>query len=153
MEIPDSYPDKLSDEELQEIISKCAERSVRATKKNSNYSLGPAFYNSMAELGINEMNKRIQSRLLIELEKQRKNNEKAQLTNRILTVITISLALVTLYIGSQSLKFSEVDMESDTQWQQEQIEQLKQNNEILNSINMKMIKEKNDSINKKTIDK
>ena len=101
----------------------------------------------MAELGLNEMNKRIQSKLLTELEKQRLNNNRAQLTNRILTGITILLAFITLYIGSQSLRFSEADMDSDSVWQQEQIELLKQNNEILNSISEKLIEIQNDSIN------
>ena len=147
MEIPESYPNKLPDNEVLDIISKCAEISVRATKKKSNYSLGPAFYNSMAELGLNEMNKRIQSKLLNELEKQRLNNNRAQLINKILTGITISLAFITLYFGSQSLKFSEADMNSDGVWQQEQIEHLKQNNEILNSISEKLNSIQKDSIN------
>ena len=147
MEITESYPDKLSDSEVQEIISKCAERTVRATRKGSNYSLGPSFYNSMAELGINELNKRIQGRLLIELEKQRKNNNRAELTNKVLTFITIILAFVTLYIGGKSLEFAESDMKSDGVWQQEQIEQLKQNNDVLNLILEKLPEVHKDSIN------
>ena len=56
------------------------------------------------------------------------------MTNKILTFITIILAFVTLYIGGQSLKFAESDMNSDGIWQQEQIEQLRQSNENFKSI-------------------
>ena len=72
--------------------------------------------------------------MLFELEKQRLNNNRAQLINKILTFIIIILAFVTLYIGGQSLKFAESDMNSDGIWQQEQIEQLRQSNENFKSI-------------------
>jgi len=72
--------------------------------------------------------------LLFELEKQRLNNNRAQLINKILTFIIIILAFVTLYIGGQSLKFAESDMNSVGIWQQEQIEQLRQSNENFKSI-------------------
>lgn len=134
MEIPDSYPHKLSNEKIMEIISSCSEISVKATKKNSNYSLGPSFYNSMAELGLVELNKRNQQDLLKVIEQQRLDNKRAGLINKALSVITIILAFSTIYIGRESLHFSKNNEVSDIQWKTEQIELLKQNNIELKNI-------------------
>lgn len=133
MKIPDAYPDKLNDKEIQKIITHVNNIAVKATK-DSTYSLGPSYAISMANLGINELNKRNQERLIIELGKQRLNNKKTQGYNKVLSILTITLAVITILIGSFSLKFAASDKESDLIWQQEQIEQLIKSNENLESL-------------------
>ena len=150
MEIPDNYPDKLSTEKLIEVISSCFEISISATKKDSNYSLGPAYYNSMAELGQIELNKRIQQNLLFVIEKQRKDNKTSGIINKVLSIITIILAITTIYFGQKTLSFAENDEQSDNKWRTEQIKLLKTTNAELKSISeyLKKSEDENTELNK-----
>lgn len=145
MEIPDNYPDKLSTDKLIEVISSCFEISVKATKKNSNYRLGPAYYNSMAELGQIELNKRIQQDLLDLIEKQRKDNKMSGGINKILAIITIVLAITTIYFGRETLSFAQIDEQSGNKWKAEQIELLKTTNSELKNISKYLMQPENQS--------
>lgn len=135
LEIPDSYPTGLENEEIQIIISDCTQRVSRMTRPNVNVSLGANFFISMIQLGQGELNNRLQSNLLLLLERQGKENRKTQTINWVLTGLTILLAIITLYIGNKSLGFAESDQLSDEEWQAQQIEWFKKNNLELKTLN------------------
>ncbi|PTX61994.1 hypothetical protein C8N46_10391 [Kordia periserrulae] len=117
LEIPSSYPDEMTNDEIQQVISDCAKRTTNVTKPNVNVTLGASYYISMIQLGQSELNKRIQSGLLELIKEQNKKNKKTTFINWTLTGLTIVLALLTIYIGHQSLGFAESDQKSDEIWQ------------------------------------
>lgn len=148
LEIPNTFPDEMSNEEIQNVISECAKKVTNVTKPNTNVSLGVNYYVSMIQLGQSELNNRIQSGLLDLIEKENKQNKKATSINWILTTLTIVLALITLYIGNKSLAFAESDQKSDEIWQTQQIELLEKQNQELKQLNEKLTEQiKIDSIN------
>ena len=122
MEIPNTFPSEMTNDEIREIISKCERIVTNVTKPGSNVSLGASYYVSMIELGQTELNKRIQSGLLELIEKQNKSHRKSSIINWVLSALTIILAFTTIFIGSESLKFAKSDQDSDEIWQKEQIE-------------------------------
>lgn len=138
LEIPNTFPDEMSNEEIQNVISECAKKVTNVTKPNINVSLGVNYYVSMIQLGQSELNNRIQSGLLDLIEKENKQNKKATSINWILTTLTIVLALITLYIGNKSLAFAESDQKSDEIWQAQQIELLEKQNQELKQLNEKL---------------
>lgn len=142
MQLPDNYPQELSNEELIDEISRCSYKAVSATRIGSNYSLGPNFYKSMAELGQLELTKRIQMDLCSIIEKQRIDNRKSTRINWALSSLIIGLAIITLYIGSMSLNITQNDGESVNRWKDEQLELLMNNNTELIKIKEALI-EKN----------
>ena len=147
LEISNSFPKEMTNEEIQEVISECSKRATNVTKPNVNVSLGANYYISMIELGQTELNTRIQSELLNLIARQNESNKKSTLINWVLTGFTIILAFITLYIGNESLGFAESDQNSDEIWQKEQIELLKKQNIQLKKINQNLIeKTKTDSI-------
>lgn len=147
LEIPNTFPDEMTNIEIQNIISECAKKVTNVTKPNVNVSLGASYYISMIQLGQSELNNRIQSRFLDLIKKENIQNKKSTSINWILTGLTIALALLTLYIGNKSLGFAESDQKSDELWQTEQIELLKKQNLELKKINTNLIGTiKNDSI-------
>lgn len=129
----------MSNEEIQAVITECAKRATNVTKPNVNVSVGANYYVSMIELGQSELNKRIQSSLLNLIEKQNRENKKSSIINWVLTGLTITLALITLYIGNRSLGFAESDQTSDEIWQTEQIRLLKKQNEELKKLNQNIL--------------
>tara|TARA_R110002051_G_scaffold302034_1_gene370301 strand:- start:61 stop:513 length:453 start_codon:yes stop_codon:yes gene_type:complete len=148
LEIPNTFPDGMTDEEIQNVISECAKRATNVTKPNVNVSLGANYYVSMIQLGQSELNNRIQSGLLDLIKKENQQNKKSKFINWVLTGLTIVLALITLYIGNKSLGFAESDQKSDEVWQTEQIELLKKQNQELEQLNEKLTERvKTDSIN------
>ncbi|WP_442846117.1 hypothetical protein [Leeuwenhoekiella sp. H156] len=148
LEIPNSFPDEMSNEEIQNVISECAKRVTNVTKPNVNVTLGANYYVSMIQMGQSELNNRIQSGLLELIEKENKQNKKATSINWILTGLTIMLALITLNIGNKSLGFAKSDQESDEIWQSQQIELLEKQIQELRQLNEKLIDRiKTDSIN------
>ena len=61
--------------------------------------------------------------------------------------LTILLAILTIYIGHESLNFAESDEKSDTTWQSKQIDLLeKQNNEQKKMNEFLILNSKQDSI-------
>ncbi|WP_412560825.1 hypothetical protein [Winogradskyella sp. MIT101101] len=148
LEIPNTFPNEMSNEEIQRVISDCAHRATVVTKPNVNVSLGANYYISMIELGQSELNNRIQSGLLNLIEKEKSQNRKHTFINWFLTGLTILLAIITLFIGSKALGFAESDQKSDEIWQAEQIEILKKQNQELKQLNQKLSNQvKTDSIN------
>ncbi|SDF55782.1 hypothetical protein [Cellulophaga baltica] len=148
LEIPNTFPDGMNDEEIQSVISKCAKKVTYVTKPDVNVSLGASYYISMIQLGQSELNNRIQSGLLDLIKNENQENKKSTFINRVLTGLTIALALITLYIGNKSLGFAESDQNSDEIWQTEQIELLKKQNQELEQLNKKLTERvKTDSIN------
>mgnify|MGYP000959727159 CR=1 FL=1 len=147
MEIPNTFPSEMTNDEIREIISKCERIVTNVTKPGSNVSLGASYYVSMIELGQTELNKRIQSGLLELIEKQNKSHRKSSIINWVLSALTIILAFTTIFIGSESLKFAKSDQDSDEIWQKEQIELLRKQNEKLIEMNL-ILKSRGDS-NKK----
>ncbi|MEX0997379.1 MAG: hypothetical protein WDZ45_10055 [Flavobacteriaceae bacterium] len=139
LEIPNTFPNSMSNEEIQAVITECAKRATNVTKPNVNVSVGANYYVSMIELGQSELNKRIQSSLLNLIEKQNRENKKSSIINWVLTGLTITLALITLYIGNRSLGFAESDQTSDEIWQTEQIRLLKKQNEELKKLNQNIL--------------
>lgn len=135
LQIPDSYPTGLENEEIQKIISDCTRRVSGMTRPNVNTSLGANFFISMIQLGQGELNNRIQSDLLQLIERQGKETKKTKAINWVLTGLTILLAVITLYIGNKSLEFAASDERSDEQWQAQQIEWFKRNNQELKKLN------------------
>ena len=147
LEIPNTFPDEMTNVEIQNVISECAKRATNVTKPNVNVSLGASYYVSMIQLGQSELNKRIQSGLLDLIKKENLQNKKSTFINWILAGLTITLALLTLYIGNKSLRFAESDQKSDEVWQTEQVQLLKKQNSELKKINTNLIGTiKNDSI-------
>lgn len=146
MEIPNTFPSEMTNDEIKGIISKCERIVTNVTKPGSNVSLGASYYVSLIELGQIELNKRIQSGLLELIEKQNKSNRKSSIINWVLSALTIILAFTTIYIGSESLKFAKSDQDSDEIWQKEQIELLRKQNEQLKEMNQILITK--DSIKK-----
>jgi hypothetical protein len=147
LEILDSYPNKMSSDEIQKVISECIKQATHVTKPDVNVTLGANYYISMIELGQTELNKRIQSGLMNLIEKQNKAAKRASIINWILTCLIIVLALVTLQIGNRTLGFAQSDQKSDEVWQMEQIELLKKQNAELIKLNKNLIEERNtDSI-------
>ena len=148
LEIPNTFPKEMSNEEIQQVISDCAHRATIVTKPNVNVSLGANYYVSMIELGQSELNNRIQSGLLDLIEKENAQNKKSTFINRLLTGLTIALALITLFIGNKALGFAESDQESDEIWQTEQIELLEKQNQEIKRLNQILTERaKTDSIN------
>lgn len=135
MEIPNTFPSEMTNDEIKGIISKCERIVTNVTKPGSNVSLGASYYVLLIELGQIELNKRIQSGLLELIEKQNKSNRKSSIINWVLSALTIILAFTTIYIGSESLKFAKSDQDSDEIWQKEQIELLRKQNEQLKEMN------------------
>ena len=147
LEIPNTFPDEMTNVEIQNVISECAKRATNVTKPNVNVSLGASYYVSMIQLGQSELNNRIQSGLLDLIKKENLQNKKSTFINWILAGLTITLALLTLYIGNKSLRFAESDQKSDEVWQTEQVQLLKKQNSELKKINTNLIGTiKNDSI-------
>ncbi len=66
------------------------------------------------------------------------------------SAVTILLALITLYIGNESLNFAQSDENSDKKWKSEQIELLKENNielkRVVNELSNLDINIKSDTI-------
>ncbi|WP_397363860.1 hypothetical protein [Olleya sp. R77988] len=148
LEIPNTFPKEMSNEEIQQVISDCAHRATIVTKPNVNVSLGANYYVSMIELGQSELNNRIQSGLLDLIKKENAQNKKSTFINWLLTGLTIALALITLFIGNKALGFAESDQKSDEIWQTEQIELLEKQNQELKQLNQKITERvKTDSIN------
>lgn len=148
LEIPNTFPDQMTNDDIKKVISECAKGVTNITRPNVNVSLGANYYVSMIQLGQSELNNRIQTGLLELLEKENKQNRKSTFINWILTGLTIALALITLYIGNRSLGFAESDQQSDQIWQSEQINLLKKQNRELNKLNQIFIERmKTDSIN------
>lgn len=148
LEIPNTFPKEMSNEEIQQVISDCAHRATIVTKPNVNVSLGANYYVSMIELGQSELNNRIQSGLLDLIKKENAQNKKSTFINWLLTGLTIALALITLFIGNKALGFAEFDQKSDEIWQTEQIELLEKQNQELKQLNQKITERvKTDSIN------
>jgi hypothetical protein len=147
LEIANTFPDKMTNEEIQIVISECAKKATNVTKPNVHVTLGASYYVSMIQLGQSELNNRIQSGLLDLIKKEKTQNKKSIFINWVLTGLTIALALLTLYIGNKSLGFAESDQKSDEVWQTEQIELLNKQNSELKKINTNLIGTiKNDSI-------
>jgi hypothetical protein len=151
MEIPNSFPCEMTNDEIKDIISKCEKIVTNVTKPGSNISLGASYYVSMIELAQTELNKRIQANLLDLIENQNRTNRKTSIINWVLSGLTIILAFLTIYIGTESLRFNKSDKDSNEVWQKEQIELLRNQNEELQHINRLLLqKSETDSIIKKT---
>ena len=152
MEIPNSFPCEMTNDEIKDIILKCERIATNVTKPGSNVSLGASYYVSMIELAQTELNKRIQASLLDLIEKQNRTNRKTSIINWVLSGLTIVLAFLTIYIGTESLKFTKSDQNSNEKWQKEQIELLRKQNEELQHINRLLLqKTETDSIIKKSM--
>jgi len=150
MEIPNSFPSEMTIDEIKEIITKCEKIVTNVTKPGSMVALGASYYVSMIELGQTELNKRIQSGLLDLIEKQNRTNRKSSIINWVLSGLTIVLAFLTIYIGSESLRFAKSNQDSDEIWQKEQIELLRnQNNELKHLNRLLLLKTETDSILRK----
>ena len=111
-EIPKEYPTELPDDELIKLIR---DYSIQATVagRPSNFATGPSYWKEMSELGQNEISNRIQKHLLIEIGNLKneiiilkRDNRRSGLINRILSFLTICLAIATICIGYQSLHIS-----------------------------------------------
>lgn len=81
LEIPNTFPDEMTNEEIKNVISECAKRSTDVTKPNANVSLGTSYYVSMIQLGQSELNNRIQSGLLDLIKKENTQNKKSIFIN------------------------------------------------------------------------
>lgn len=142
MEIPKDYPSKLSTEDLIKEIDKYTQIATHASG-DKQYVLGPAYWREISVLGQNELNLRLQkelcteiSNLKTEIYELKKNNKRSGRQTIFLSVTTILIACVTLFIGYKTLAFSEADQESDKKSRDEQISLLKSENDLLkNSIN------------------
>lgn len=97
LQIPDSYPTGLENEEIQKIISDCTLRVSQMTRSQINVSLGVNFFISMSHLGQGELNNSIQSDLLQRIDRQGKETKKTKAINWVLTGLTILLAIITIY--------------------------------------------------------
>ncbi len=85
LEIPNTFPDEMTNEEIQNVISECAKRATNVTKPNVNATLGASYYVSMIQLGQSELNNRIQSGLLDLIKKE---------NHRIKNLLVLSLTFI-----------------------------------------------------------
>ena len=67
-QINEDYPSGMTDDQLLAKIAEINKMVTRVTQPGSNVSLGTNYFISMLELGQYELTKRIQSRLLLELQ-------------------------------------------------------------------------------------
>ncbi len=131
LEIPSSYPNDLTNNEIQKFIEKSYEEVTKYSRSNA--IVGSSYYMSIIQLGQVELNQRIQKAQIL-------GNKNAKVINRWLSGVTIVLALVTLYIGTRSLSFAQLDQESDDKWRDSQLEMLRNNNSELMKTNQELTK-------------
>jgi cytochrome c-type biogenesis protein CcmH/NrfG len=123
--------------------------------------VGPSYWKEISELGQNELSNRIQKSFLIEIANLRQeitllkdDNKVSGRINKWLSILTITLAVITGYIGYLSLGFTKTSKSEEKTDEFMQSETLKANNQILDSIyiELKRIsvkKEKAEDSNKK----
>lgn len=124
--IPVGYPDTLSDDKL---VEKVKWFQVATTERaRGKEIIEDGYYENLVDLGISELMRR-------NLEKQIEENIASRRINYYLNGITIVLAIITSFVGYQTLKFTQVDQQSDIIWMQRQIDNLKANNDELIELN------------------
>lgn len=95
---PKSYPQQYSDMEILKIIE---ENSAKLKQNLMSHSgvVGPNWFNSIIELGYNELNKRNQDRFLQQVNRLNIENEKSGRINFRLNIITIILAATSIILS------------------------------------------------------
>lgn len=146
IQIPEEYPVKLTDDELFKQIEVYTKKATIAGRSES-YVVGPSYWKEMVELGQIEISNRIQSKLLnqindltTEIRLLKEDNRKSGRINLSLSIVTIVLALITGYLGYDTLEYSKSSDFSDEAWKKTQTNLLKQNNVELLSIKNELIR-------------
>ena len=110
------FPADFTDKEIQEKIDKHVHEVL-----NLNVKVSPATSIQqtlqVAQVGQNELNLRSQKRF--------------GRASKILSGVSIGLAIVTIFLAATTIWFSQRDMESDQTWRNDQMTELKKNNELL----------------------
>ena len=116
MIIDKSYPSDFSNEEIERRILSYTKAALYA-ETDTLIVKDPTYYVQMAQLGHNELASRSQ-----------KSFSKA---SKRLNSMTIGLAIVTISLAATTIWYSQRDMESDQTWRDDQMTELKRNNDLL----------------------
>ncbi len=144
--IPKEYPTELNDEDLLNLIREYSKEATDAGR-STGYSVGPSYYKEMVDIGQSEINNRIQKNLFTQIEKLtteisllKEDNKVSSKRNFWLSIITIALAIITVFLGFLTITDSKNSQGSDTTWKNNQTELLKKNNSELQNIKIEIIK-------------
>ncbi|MDF1546463.1 MAG: hypothetical protein P1P88_01485 [Bacteroidales bacterium] len=139
-EIPTNFPSDLPDEELVKLIQ---EYSVGATEASrSAHSSTPSLYwSEMARLGLAEVQNRTINKLnnsiidlKIEISELKKENTNQSKRNKRLNGLTIFLSVITIVLAIFTVRYADIDYNADKDWQNEQVKELKRQNNNLERI-------------------
>lgn len=93
-----SYPQQYSDTEILKVIEQNSAKLKQNLMAHSGI-VGPSWFNSIIDLGYNELNKRHQDRFLQQVNRLNVENEKSGRINFRLNIITITLAIVSIILS------------------------------------------------------
>ncbi len=143
-EIPVEYPSDIPDEQLLDYIKRYSKYATSATRAK-NVVYGSSYWKEMVALGQSEINNRVQSSLLHQLENLtketnvlRQENKISSKINLMLAIVTIILACISGYLGDITLDYSQESGYKDSTWKREQSELLIDNNNILTEIKVEL---------------
>lgn len=138
IEFADSYPTNESEESLIEKIQEYSNMGMGIAKRNSLTYQEREFYFQLAQIGQTEYANRIQSRfaqdtkdLKDEISSLKESNDKFGKISSRLSFTSIILGGLTILLAGTAIWYSQRDMESDQKWRDDQMMELKRNNELL----------------------
>ncbi len=137
VELTDDYPNGLSDENLLAKIQEFSSLGSGFGKRSPTFQ-ERGYYLQMAQVGQSEYTSRIQVRfadetksLKAEISELRKSNQKFSRKATRLSRVTIGFAIGMILLAGTTVWYSQRDMESDQIWRDDQMTELKKNNEFL----------------------
>lgn len=135
----DDYPFNMSDEDLLKTIKEHIDEGLGVNR----YGRVPThqdtqFFFQLAQVGQVEYSNRIQRRFAdetIELKNEitslKQSNDRYSMKSGKQTRLIIFLSIITIFLAATTIWFSKRDMESDQTWRDDQMTELKKNNELL----------------------
>ena len=122
-DIPEGFPMGLSDEKLIKVNIALAENAMRPPHHGEPFQVWQQF----AQMGQYEYSNRMQKRfvdetmeLKDEISELKSDNENSNKWTRILSVLTVSLAVITLVTAFVTYRLASLDLASDESWQKMQ---------------------------------